>query len=170
MRAVARRVGVSHQALSHHFVDRTGLLTAVACEGFAELAAELDVAVASARTTGVVGDPVTAIGVGYAGFAARDRGVFELMFADDAVNAADPGLVAARLDVWRRLSDAVDEAVEQGWGGGEEPTLLAAALWASAHGVAMLMPGPINVISPAISAESVLGRLAAAIRDGGTTG
>lgn len=36
LREVARRLGVSHAAPAHHFGDRSGLLTAVAAEGFGE--------------------------------------------------------------------------------------------------------------------------------------
>lgn len=35
LRDLARRAGVSHAAPAHHFKDRTGLLTAVAAEGYA---------------------------------------------------------------------------------------------------------------------------------------
>ena len=37
LREVARRAGVSHAAPAHHFGDTTGLLTAVAAEGFQHL-------------------------------------------------------------------------------------------------------------------------------------
>ena len=37
LREVARRAGVSHAAPAHHFGDATGLLTAVAAEGFQHL-------------------------------------------------------------------------------------------------------------------------------------
>ena len=38
LRDLARRAGVSHAAPAHHFRDRTGLLTAVAVEGYGMLA------------------------------------------------------------------------------------------------------------------------------------
>jgi AcrR family transcriptional regulator len=38
LRDVARRLGVSHAAPTHHFGDKAGLLTAVAAEGFRLLA------------------------------------------------------------------------------------------------------------------------------------
>ncbi|HEY4419033.1 MAG TPA: TetR family transcriptional regulator, partial [Pseudonocardia sp.] len=38
LRDVARRAGVSHAAPTHHFGDKTGLLTALAAEGWSLLA------------------------------------------------------------------------------------------------------------------------------------
>src|ERR1700758_4951023 len=41
LRAIARRAGVSHAAPKYYFSDRAALLTAVAAQGFAELADSL---------------------------------------------------------------------------------------------------------------------------------
>ncbi|CAM5543275.1 hypothetical protein STANM309S_00955 [Streptomyces tanashiensis] len=41
LRDLARRAGVSHAAPAHHFKDRTGLLTAIATQGYELLAAGL---------------------------------------------------------------------------------------------------------------------------------
>src|SRR5688500_19272792 len=41
LRELARRAGVSHAAPTHHFGDKKGLLTALATEGFDQLAAAL---------------------------------------------------------------------------------------------------------------------------------
>ena len=42
LRDVARRAGVSHAAPAHHFGDKTGLLTALAAEGWSGLADALE--------------------------------------------------------------------------------------------------------------------------------
>ncbi len=41
LRDLARRLGVSHAAPTHHFGDKAGLLSAVASEGYRRLAAAL---------------------------------------------------------------------------------------------------------------------------------
>ena len=88
LRDLARRVGVSHAAPAHHFGDKTGLLTALATEGF-ELLAE---ALAPTRPPG----DLVELGVGYVLFAVQHRAHFEVMFRPDLLHQDDPGLVAAQ--------------------------------------------------------------------------
>ena len=88
LRALARRAGVSHAAPAHHFGDKTGLLTAVATEGYELLAAAL--AGAWART----GD-FREVGVAYVRFAVEHPGHFEVMFSPEVLDGDDPALRAA---------------------------------------------------------------------------
>ncbi|MCJ1715536.1 TetR/AcrR family transcriptional regulator [Curtobacterium sp. VKM Ac-2922] len=86
LRGLARSAGVSHSAPTHHFGDRRGLLTAVAAEGFRQLA----VALGSAPTLLDMADAYVAFGTGVG------AGHYAVMFDADAVDPEDPELQAAR--------------------------------------------------------------------------
>lgn len=89
MRRIARRAGVSHAALAHHFVDKTGLFTAVAAEGFTRMAA----AIAPAAS----GDLGFLFGGGeYVKFALENRGFYEVLFRPYLCDQTDPALEQAR--------------------------------------------------------------------------
>jgi len=89
MRSIARRAGVSHAALSHHFTDKTGLFTAVAAEGFRRAAAAIGPA-SSAELGFLPG------GVEYVRFAVENRGLYEIMFRPNIFHHDDPELEHAR--------------------------------------------------------------------------
>lgn len=131
LRALARQIGVSHAALAHHFADKAGLLTAVAAEGFALLAAELR---AAEERTGSYRE----MGVAYVQFAVTHPAHFAVMFRPELYHAADPAVVTARTATADllygpagRLSDnPALNALEAG-----------VAAWALVHGVATLYLG-----------------------------
>jgi AcrR family transcriptional regulator len=128
MRDLARRAGVSHAAPTHHFGDKKGLLTALAAEGFDQLAAALR---ESRATTG----SFLELGVTYVRFATTHRAHFEVMWRPDLYHADDPALVAAR----DRSGDALYSGVAElpdGHGGDVREAGLAA--WSLAHGFATL--------------------------------
>jgi AcrR family transcriptional regulator len=89
LRKVAARVGVTHPAASHHFGDKTGLLTALAAEGYRLLAGALQ----ASRERG--GD-LLELGVTYLRFAAEHRPLFEVMFRPELLQRDDPELLAAQ--------------------------------------------------------------------------
>lgn len=77
LRAVAREAGVSAAAPYHHFKDKDDLLTAVAHQGFEQLAAAMREA-AEKET-----DPerrINALGVAYVCFARDNRALYHLMY------------------------------------------------------------------------------------------
>ena len=76
LRELARAAGVSHAAPAHHFVDRRGLFTALAAQGWRMLAAAL----ADARPE--FGHAALA----YVGFAIEHPGHYEVMFDRSLVN------------------------------------------------------------------------------------
>ncbi|WP_433258666.1 TetR/AcrR family transcriptional regulator [Streptosporangium sp. CA-135522] len=86
LRELARRAGVSHAAPAHHFGDKSGLLTAVAAEGYTLFADALAAA----------DDDLTEMGVAYVRFAVERRGYFEVMFRPELYHADDPEVSAAR--------------------------------------------------------------------------
>lgn len=97
MREVARRLGVSHAAFNHHFGDKSGLLTALAAEGYALLADAL-----SAADGGLI-----EAGAGYVRFAAEHAAHFEVMFHPALYNADDPQLIAAQERAGQALTAAL---------------------------------------------------------------
>ncbi|WP_144876080.1 TetR/AcrR family transcriptional regulator [Microbacterium sp. 1.5R] len=127
LRAVARRAGVSHAAPAHFFGDRSGLLTAVAVEGFADLSADLetvDEAAPAAR--------VAALGRAYVAFGDRHPALMELMFRGAELHGDDPDLRAAR----ERAIDPLIAAVAQS--GSEDVQQTALISWALVHGLVVL--------------------------------
>ncbi|WP_371623877.1 TetR/AcrR family transcriptional regulator [Streptomyces sp. NBC_01116] len=126
LRDLARRAGVSHAAPAHHFKDRTGLLTAVAAEGYALFADAL------------TGAPdLRERGVAYVRFAATHPAHFQVMFQPDLHRTDDPDLLAARA----RATEAVRAGVADlpPAGRGEDDRLAGLAAWSLAHGFATLL-------------------------------
>ncbi|MEV6853490.1 TetR/AcrR family transcriptional regulator [Streptomyces microflavus] len=126
LRDLARRAGVSHAAPAHHFKDRTGLLTAVAAEGYALFADAL------------AGAPdLRERGVAYVRFAATHPAHFQVMFQPDLYRADDPDLLSAQA----RATDALHAGVADlpPGGRGEDDRLAGVAAWSLAHGFATLL-------------------------------
>src|SRR5918999_1058869 len=88
LRDVARRAGVSHAAPTHHFRDKTALLTALAAEGWSLLADALGEATADGRD-------FAELGVAYVVFATSHPAHFAVMRAPGLARGDDPDLVAA---------------------------------------------------------------------------
>src|SRR5918996_5208054 len=88
LRDVARRAGVSHAAPTHHFRDKTALLTTLAAEGWSLLADSLRVAAAA-------GGDFAELGVAYVVFATSHPAHFAVMRAPGLARADDPDLEAA---------------------------------------------------------------------------
>lgn len=105
LRDLARRAGVSHAAPAHHFKDRTGLLTAIAAEGYALLAAALDTA-----------DDLRDAGVRYVRFAREHSAHFQVMFSPELLRGNDLELTAARTLAGERLRAAVSAVPAEGRG------------------------------------------------------
>ncbi|MCP2169750.1 TetR/AcrR family transcriptional regulator [Goodfellowiella coeruleoviolacea] len=129
LRELARRTQVSHAAPAHHFGDKTGLLTAVAVQGFDLLTAELR---ATAEHTG----SFVEVGVAYVRFAVSHPAHFATMFRTDLLRADDPDLCAAEARAREVLHTSVARAgVTRP---GEDPRVTALAAWSLVHGFASL--------------------------------
>lgn len=129
LRELARRVGVSHAAPAHHFRDKTGLLTAVAAEGFRLLADEL-------RETYEETGSFLEVGVAYVRFAVGHRAHFEVMFRPDLLRREDPELAEASARAREMLYGPVGELS----GDGEAEVVRAGvAAWSLVHGLATLI-------------------------------
>ncbi|MFI8189865.1 TetR/AcrR family transcriptional regulator [Streptomyces sp. NPDC085946] len=149
LRDLARRAGVSHAAPAHHFKDRTGLLTAIAAEGFGLLATAL----------GQAADLKEA-GVRYVRFAREHPAHFQVMFTPGLLRADDLELTTARALASQALRDAV--ATVPTGSRGTDARLAGVAAWSLAHGFATLLLGhnlddPVGDRDP----EEVFRRLAA---------
>ncbi|MFG2815402.1 TetR/AcrR family transcriptional regulator [Streptomyces sp. NPDC048410] len=128
LRDLARRAGVSHAAPAHHFKDRTGLLTAIAAEGFGLLADALREA-----------PGLREAGVRYVRFAREHPAHFQVMFSPELLRAEDLELTTARA----LAADALGQAVTTVDPGdrGPDARLAGIAAWSLAHGYATLLLG-----------------------------
>jgi AcrR family transcriptional regulator len=125
LRELARRAGVSHAAPAHHFGDKTGLLTALAAEGYRLLAAAL---AAAWQATGSFLD----VGVAYLRFALEHPGHFAVMFEPRLLRADDDELRQARASSRELLYGPASES-------GALSYEAAVAAWSLMHGLATLI-------------------------------
>jgi AcrR family transcriptional regulator len=135
LRAVARRAGLSHASPKYHFGDRSGLLTAIATEGFHALARRLsEVHESDARRQ------LAVLGRAYIDFGLSHPALFELMFAPSELHADDLELLAAQQQAIGSLTAAVSQL--SGVDGSAPATpKLALISWALVHGLVVLARG-----------------------------
>ncbi|KOU26398.1 TetR family transcriptional regulator [Streptomyces sp. WM6372] len=126
LRDLARRAGVSHAAPAHHFKDRTGLLTAIAAEGYDFLAEALADA-----------PDLRERGVRYVRFATTHPAHFQVMFQPELLRGDDPDLTAARQRAGEQLRMGVAQLPDAGRG--DDTRLTGIAAWTLAHGFATLL-------------------------------
>jgi AcrR family transcriptional regulator len=132
LRAVARRAGLSHASPKYHFGDRSGLLTAIAAEGFHALARQLsEVHESDAQ------HQLAALGRAYVDFGLSHRALFELMFAPSELHATDPQLIAAQKQAIGALTTAVSQLAGDDAAPSGTPKL-ALISWALVHGLVVL--------------------------------
>lgn len=152
LRDVARRAGVSHAAPTHHFGDKSGLLTALATEGWALLADAL-------TATAEHDTRFSELGVAYVVFATGHPAHFAVMRAPGLVRNDDPDLVAAR----RRAGELLRSGAGRHSGRPDHDPTTALAGWALVHGLsALLLEGtvaPEPGSDVAALARSITGRL-----------
>ncbi|WP_030690314.1 TetR/AcrR family transcriptional regulator [Streptomyces globisporus] len=127
LRDLARRAGVSHAAPAHHFKDRTGLLTAIATEGYGLLAAALADPAHGSPT-------LRERGVRYVRFALTHPAHFQVMFQPELLRADDPDLLAARERASAELRAGVADLPDV-----PDARQAGIAAWSLAHGFATLL-------------------------------
>jgi len=125
LRDLARRVGVSHAAPAHHFGDKTGLLTAIAAEGYRLLGA-------ATRQAWEETHDFLEVGVAYVRFAVTHRAHFEVMFRPELYRSDDPELHTAQVQSAQVLYGPLTEL------GARAPVEAGVAAWSLMHGVAWL--------------------------------
>ncbi|MFG2059361.1 TetR/AcrR family transcriptional regulator [Micromonospora sp. NPDC048930] len=133
LREIARRAGVSHGAPRRYFPTHLELLSAIARDGFTDLATRVNSALAEAP-----GHPrvrLATLARVYLDFAATRRGRYELMFRHDLLESGHLRLRDTSLPLFRLLTDLVAQARPEP----EPPAqVVAGALWANLHGIAQL--------------------------------
>lgn len=148
LRALAKDVGVSNAAPTHHFGDKTGLLTALATEGFDLLAQ----ATTSPSAPGLVDR-----GVAYVQFALDHPSHFAVMFEPALLRADDQELQAAQAGAMEALAVGVTDSMPAD----DDDQSSRYAAWSIVHGFASLvLSGAISVADPISEARRVAGLLA----------
>lgn len=136
MRRIARRAGVTHAALAHHFVDKTGLFTAVAAEGFRRMAQTIR-PVASGDRGFLAG------GAEYVRFALENRGFYEVLFRPSLCNQDDPDFKQARTAAFDILYGSARQSLTTTADGATvtdaDVASLVIAGWSLSHGYATLL-------------------------------
>jgi AcrR family transcriptional regulator len=126
LRELARGAGVSHAAPAHHFVDRRGLFTALAAQGFRLLAEALT------NARGQFADAALA----YVRFAIGHPGHYQVMFNKSLLDVADTELAAAEAAAGAELARGVatlgDPRAEA------DPAGAQLAAWSLVHGFSTL--------------------------------
>ncbi|MFG3053971.1 TetR/AcrR family transcriptional regulator [Kitasatospora sp. NPDC048239] len=135
LREIARHAGVSHGAPRRHFATHVELLSAIARQGFAELATAVGLAGQGADDGTDPRTRIAALSRGYLDFAAANPGMFELMFRHDLLEDSGLGLRQTTLPLFETLVRLVAAVRPPS---GAEPPVVAAALWANLHGLAQL--------------------------------
>ena len=134
LRAIAKRVGVSHTAPRNHFGSLRGLLSAIAAEGFHRHAEAMRDGV------GAASDPearLRAAVEGYARFADENPDLYALMFDGERIDMTDPVLSDSSNASYAVLSEIAGRDDPCGPASREE-RLREGALWTFAHGYVAL--------------------------------
>ncbi|MDT5162715.1 MAG: hypothetical protein QOD59_5445 [Mycobacterium sp.] len=146
VRAVARRAGVSPGAPYRHYADRDALVSAVAAEGYRELAGCLSAAHPSPSTP----EDLAAVAVAYVQFALEHRALFRTMFSDPC-----DGDSSERVAATTAIAEYVGALVRRAFHG-VDPDALSTALWAVVHGLAFLyLDGKLDTSTPQAVADRV---------------
>lgn len=128
MREVARRAGVAPAAPAHHFGNVTGLLTAIAGQGFAQLGDAMD---AAGRLEENPQARVIAMCLEYLAFGKTERDFASVMFRVDVLNPQDEQFRAQAFTTFDLFSRAVADA-------SSGPDESAKTLWAMMQGLVTL--------------------------------
>jgi AcrR family transcriptional regulator len=136
LRETARRAGVSPAAPAHHFGDARGLLTAIATQGFTDLAEALEAADDSAGPSRE--SRIRAQGKAYVAFALARPARFDLMWRKALLDNGNNELTQQG----DRAFEALDHVVRPLGGptsGQRDPALAPSiAAWSLVHGFARL--------------------------------
>ncbi|MGW1604009.1 TetR/AcrR family transcriptional regulator [Streptomyces eurythermus] len=146
LRAVARRAGVSATAPYRHYADRDALVSAVAAEGYRELAGHLSEAHPAPSTP----DELAAVAVAYVRFALDHPALFRAMFAEPCDPAGEER-VAATAAISAYVRGIVRAAFP-----GVDAEALSTTIWALVHGLAFLhLDGKLDSSTPEVVAAQV---------------
>ena len=144
LRACARYAGVSHAAPAHHYKDVTGLLTAIAAQGFDRLTESMSQSMTAMpeEERQKPGSYVHAIGRGYLKFALQNPHHFRLMFQSEGINCQSPVYESASKQAFNLLLKTINDfhlvenALEE-----DIPKVDLVMLWSIIQGLADLYLG-----------------------------
>ena len=171
LREVARRVGVSHNAVYRHFGDRDELLGAISQHAMDRLTAAMQARIAAVSDrdddTARARAQLSQIGRAYVEFALAEPGLFRVAFASKADDAESPALgPPAGGGPYGLLNEALDRLVEVGYLHPARRPGSEVACWAAVHGCAALcLDGPLRRL-PSEPRESALSTLLDTIERG----
>ncbi|MFJ7300325.1 TetR/AcrR family transcriptional regulator [Streptomyces sp. NPDC099088] len=139
LRAVARKAGVSATAPYRHFADRDALVSAVAAEGYRELATDL----AAAHPSPASADDLAAVAVAYVRFALDHPALFRAMFAEPCDPTSEERVAATAV-----ISEYVRNTVRRAFPDADSDAL-STTVWALVHGLAFLhLDGKLDASTP----------------------
>jgi AcrR family transcriptional regulator len=148
LREVTRMVGVVPNAAYRHFGDRDALLAAVRDVAVTELARRMadrvDRVRAGPHTPTGARLRLRAVGEAYLEFARTEPGLFDTAFAADH---PPPGQPANDPGPFEQLRSALDDLVEAGMLSAARRPSIEYPTWASIHGLAVLLRGPLRSLS-----------------------
>lgn len=146
LRSVSKRAGVSHAAPAHHFGDVTGLLSALAAEGFRQFLEAQRAREKQAPDTPE--DKLVAAGLGYIDFAAARPALFRLIFSSRKPDFTKDELEAESFSAFAHLVEQVHALGGPDPWKDEDAMQDVAAVWAIVHGLAdLIVAGRIKSIS-----------------------
>ncbi|MEL6234542.1 MAG: TetR-like C-terminal domain-containing protein [Pseudomonadota bacterium] len=134
MREVARRAGVAVAAPAHHFGNARGLLTAIAAEGFGQLAQRQATAAAAMTDPR---DKVIARCRAYIAICVEEPGQALVMFRPELVNDSDPLFQERAVQTFALFRDAVARAAIPD-ANASQVGQIAKTLWSMMHGLQAL--------------------------------
>ena len=150
LREVTRAVGVVPNTAYRHFADREALLAAVRDEALSMLALRMaegmDQVAAGPHTERGARLRLRAVGRAYLAFAREQPGLF-----DTAFTAAHPqpsaGGLPDRQTPFDQLQGALDNLVQAGVIAPKRRPVIEYPIWATVHGMAALLRGPLASLS-----------------------
>ncbi|MFC6882557.1 MULTISPECIES: TetR/AcrR family transcriptional regulator [Actinomadura] len=146
LRAVARRAGVSATAPYRHYADRDALVSAVAAQGYRELAEHL----AAAHPSPESPEDLAAVAVAYVRFALDHPALFRVMFAEPCDPDSEER-VSATIAIWEYVCGIVRSVFPHA-----DPDALSTTIWAFVHGLAFLhLDGKLDASTPDVVAAKV---------------
>lgn len=136
LRAAARAAGVSQTAPYRHFADRRALMGAVAATGFRELHQAMGAAMAG----GGGREGFKGVALAYVGFAREHPSLYRVMFGPEVANTEDlPELAEVSRSALGFVQHGVEQLQAAGLVRNGDAGLMAVALWASLHGLVLLI-------------------------------
>ncbi|MFJ9968355.1 TetR/AcrR family transcriptional regulator [Streptomyces avermitilis] len=152
LREIARRAGVSHGAPRRYFATHLELLSAIARQGYEELAQRAAEAIGDGRAS--ARDQLQALAIGYLDFALSNRGMFELMVRHDLLESNHLGLRETSLPLFGVLVELVSRVQRPT---SAPPEVVAGTLWANLHGIVQLwIWGSLPLVTGADDVELLL--------------